>query len=90
MTTYILTYGGSGERPDDVAARVSRGGGSVRLVERIGDSLVVEGDKDEISALMRRLTGWFGSPERRIPHPRGSRARPTAQRLRPRSTAESS
>jgi hypothetical protein len=69
MSTYILTYQGYGEEPEALASRLRRAQG-VRVVDRFGQHMVVEGPKDLVSTLTSNLMGWSSAPERRIRRPR--------------------
>lgn len=69
MGRYILTYQGYGEAPEKLVTRLC-GEPDVRVVERIGDDLVVEGPRDALTDLFSDLSGWFTAPERRVRQPR--------------------
>jgi hypothetical protein len=72
MKRYVLTYQGYGEAPDALETRISEeaGDGEMRVVERFGDHLVIEGQREELAKFVSGLRGWFSSPERRLSRPR--------------------
>jgi hypothetical protein len=68
MNRYVLTYQGYGEAPDALASRLQEESG-VRVVDRFGNNLVVEGPRKELTELVSGLRGWFSAPERRVRQP---------------------
>ena len=69
MSKYILTYQGFGPTPSELESRI---GNSVdlKLVDRFGENLVIEGKRNATMLFLRDIHGWFCAPERRVGPPR--------------------
>jgi hypothetical protein len=69
LRRFILTYQGYGNPPDRVAADLVAHD-DLRVIDRTGRMLVVEGPAATVRSVVERLSGWQWSPERRIRQPR--------------------
>jgi hypothetical protein len=68
MSRKILMYVGAGPSPEEAVYKISYQK-TIKIIERYGQNIVVEGNVRAIESLLGQLNGWRASSVRRIKYP---------------------